>query len=74
MSLYLTEDNLPVFMRSMRQPTTHDQLRGLFCDFSKTVWRVNAEALDNLELAWTGKDRENDYLYSPTKVFLVMVT
>ncbi|KAF2809204.1 uncharacterized protein BDZ99DRAFT_533885, partial [Mytilinidion resinicola] len=74
MSLYITEDNLSAFMTSMRTTEQAKSAARAILRFLRDCWRVSAEALDNIEQMWTGKDRENENLYRPTKCFLVMVT
>jgi hypothetical protein len=74
MSLYLTEDNVSLFFRSMKTTKDAKIAARTIMRYLRDCWRVNREALDSLETYWTGKDRESENLYSPTKVFLVMVT
>jgi hypothetical protein len=74
MSLYMTEDNMSDLTQSMRTAEKAQSAIRTILQCLKDSWRVNAEALDQIELIWTGKDRENSNLYSPTKVFLVVVT
>src|SRR6266480_3197611 len=70
MSLYITKDNLSQFIRSMKMAQLAQSAAQIILGCLKNCWRVNAEALAKVESMWTGKDR----LYSPTKVFLVVVT
>jgi hypothetical protein len=74
MSLYLTEDNISLFFRSMKTPKDAQTAARTIMRYLKDCWRVDREALDSLEAMWTGNDRENENIYSPRKVFLVMVT
>ncbi|KAI9691720.1 MAG: hypothetical protein M1822_007792 [Bathelium mastoideum] len=74
MCLYLTEDNFSLFVRSLKTPQHARTAARTILRFLKNCWRVHAEALDDLERTWTGKNRESENLYSPTKEFLVMVT
>lgn len=73
-ALHITEDNLYLLIQSMQTPEKAREAAGTILKCLKDCWRVTAEALDRIELMWTGKDRENANLYSPDKVFFVAVT
>ena len=70
MALYITEDNLSVLMKSMKTPEKARKAAETIFRCLKDSFRVCREALDALELKWTGKDRENMSLYSPKKTIL----
>jgi len=74
MALYITEDNLSILIKSMKTPDKERKVAENVLRSLKDAWRVTREALDTLELTWTGEDRENMSLFSPQKVFLVTVT
>jgi hypothetical protein len=74
MALHITEDNLSVLMDSIKTPAKARKAAENILRCLKDGWRVSREAIDALELRWTGKDRENMSLYSPDKVFLVAIT
>jgi hypothetical protein len=74
MALYITEDNLSVLMKSVKTPEKARKAAETIFRCPKDSFRVCREALDALELKWTGKDCENMSLYSPKKVFLVITT
>jgi hypothetical protein len=74
MSLYITEDNLSLLFQSTKTDEHAQSMARKILKFLKDCWRVKREALDRLELMWTGKDRENENIYSPDKIFLVVVT
>jgi hypothetical protein len=73
-TLYITEDNLSVLMESMKTPEKARRAAENILQYLKDSFGVTREALDSLDLQWTGKDRENMILYSPEKVFLVNIT
>lgn len=65
--LYLTEDNLSVFLTSMKTSEKAQTAAENILELLRDAWRVSREAIDALELLWTGKDRENMSLYSLSK-------
>lgn len=74
MALHITKDNLSLLMKSMKTADKAQKAAENILRCLKDAWRVNNEALDKLELAWTGADRENTSWYSLEKVFLVTMT
>jgi hypothetical protein len=74
MALYLTEDNLSLLVQSMKSPEKAKEAARTILRCLKDSWLVSAEALNGIELMWTGKDRESANLYSPDKTFHVVVT
>ena len=74
LALHITEDNLSVLMKSMTTPEKAQETAENILRCLRDSWRVTREAIDTIELKWTGKDRENMSLYSPKKVFFVTVT
>ncbi|KIN03109.1 hypothetical protein OIDMADRAFT_195711, partial [Oidiodendron maius Zn] len=74
LALHITEDNLSVLMKSMTTPEKAQKTAESILRCLRDSWRVTREAIDTIELRWTGKDRENMSLYSPKKVFFITVT
>jgi hypothetical protein len=74
MALHITKDNFSLLMESMKTADKAQKAAENILRCLKDAWRVNNEALDRLELAWTGVDRENTSWYGLEKVFLVTVT
>ncbi|CZR61916.1 uncharacterized protein PAC_11813 [Phialocephala subalpina] len=62
--LYITEDNLSVLMTSMKTSEKAQTAAENILRLLKDAWRVSREAIDALELLWTGEDRENMSLIS----------
>ena len=74
MALYITEDNLPMLIRSLKTSEESRKSAQTILEYLKNSWRVTSEALDEVERMWTGKDRENSNLFSPDKRFFAVVT
>ncbi|RDL40397.1 uncharacterized protein BP5553_00376 [Venustampulla echinocandica] len=73
-ALHITQDNLSVLMASMKPPEKVQKTAESILRHLRDMWRVSRQALDTLELRWTGKNRENMSLDSPDGVFLVTTT
>lgn len=74
MALHITKDNFSLLMKSMKTADKAQKAAENILRCLKDAWRVGHEALDKLELAWTGADRENTSWYGLEKVFLVTMT
>ncbi|OBT59599.1 hypothetical protein VE04_00034 [Pseudogymnoascus sp. 24MN13] len=74
MALHITKDNFSLLMKSMQTADKARKAAENILRCLKDAWRINNEALDKIELAWTGADRENTSWYGLEKVFLVTMT
>lgn len=74
MALHITKDNFSLLMKSMKTADKAQKAAENILRCLKDAWRVDHEALDRLEFAWTGADRENTSWYGLEKVFLVTMT
>ncbi|KAI8632212.1 hypothetical protein F5Y19DRAFT_354295 [Xylariaceae sp. FL1651] len=74
LALYITKDNIPALLQSTDSHQESKALAESILKLLKRAWRVERDALDALELGWTGTDRDRSDMYPPDQVFFVVAT
>ncbi|KAH8889236.1 hypothetical protein GQ53DRAFT_842939 [Thozetella sp. PMI_491] len=72
--VHLTQDNVEYFFNSTDTQKESRTLARSLLNLMVESWRVKPEALDSVELRWTGRDRERVELSQENKKYLVVAT